>query len=78
MARFVLGRSVHNQLRNLRTAVQEESAQGRSPVVLAAPSVRPHFKRLAEQIIPDLPVLSYNEIDSHIEIVAERMVSLDA
>jgi flagellar biosynthesis protein FlhA len=69
---------VHTMLRNLRTAVQEESAQGRSPVVLAAPSVRPHFKRLAEQIIPDLPVLSYNEIDSHIEIVAERMVSLDA
>jgi flagellar biosynthesis protein FlhA len=63
---------------SLKQAVAAESAQGRSPVVLAAPSVRPHFKRLAEPIIPDLTVLSYNEIDNQVEILAERMVSLNA
>ncbi|MDD2457521.1 MAG: flagellar biosynthesis protein FlhA [Eubacteriales bacterium] len=62
---------------SLKQAVAAESAQGRNPVVLAAPSVRPHFKRLAEPIIPDLTVLSYNEIDNQVEILAERMVSLN-
>jgi flagellar biosynthesis protein FlhA len=32
------------------------------PVVLCSPHIRPHFKRLVERFVPDLAVLSYNEI----------------
>ncbi|MCF8082773.1 MAG: flagellar biosynthesis protein FlhA [Deltaproteobacteria bacterium] len=32
------------------------------PVVLCSPQIRPHFKKLVERFVPDLAVLSYNEI----------------
>lgn len=38
------------------------------PVVLTSPVVRIYFKRLIEQFIPNLTVLSFNEIDAGIQI----------
>ena len=38
------------------------------PVVLTSPVVRIYFKRLIEQFIPTLTVLSFNEIDANIQI----------
>ena len=38
------------------------------PVVLCSPQIRPHFKRLVERFVPDLSVLSYNEIVSSAKI----------
>lgn len=38
------------------------------PVVLTSPVVRIYFKRLIEQFLPDLTVLSFNEIDTNIQI----------
>ena len=63
-------------LTNLKQAVEATLSLGTAPVVLTSPAVRPHFKRLSEQLIPDLTVLSYNEIDTAIEIHAEKMVGV--
>ena len=49
---------------------------GQQPIVLASPVVRLYFKRLTEQVIPGLVVLSYNEIDPGIEIQSVGMVSI--
>ena len=38
------------------------------PVVLTSPVVRIYFKKLIEQFIPNLTVLSFNEIDANIQI----------
>ena len=38
------------------------------PVILTSPVVRIYFKRLIEQFIPNLAVLSFNEIDANIQI----------
>ncbi|MDI9493596.1 MAG: flagellar biosynthesis protein FlhA [Bacillota bacterium] len=38
------------------------------PVILTSPVVRIYFKRLIEQFIPNLTVLSFNEIDANIQI----------
>ncbi len=38
------------------------------PVVLTSPVVRIYFKRLIDQFIPNLTVLSFNEIDANIKI----------
>jgi flagellar biosynthesis protein FlhA len=69
---------IHRVLHSLKTAVEAEMAKGRSPVILTSPGIRPHFKRMSEQLAPDLTVLSYNEIDTHIEVYAERMVTLQS
>ncbi len=39
-----------------------------SPVVLTSPVVRIYFKKLVEQFIPNLTVLSFNEIEANIQI----------
>jgi flagellar biosynthesis protein FlhA len=47
-------------------------AAGRAPIVLVSPQIRPGLKQLTSANIPDLVVLSYNEItrDTRIESVA--------
>ncbi len=66
----VSGRIVKN------TAKQAErlSQAGRQPIVLASPVVRLYFKRLTEQTIPGLVVLSYNELDPGIDIQSIGMI----
>jgi flagellar biosynthesis protein FlhA len=49
---------------------------GQQPVVLASPVVRLYFKRLTEQTMPGLVVLSYNELDPNIEIQSVGTVSI--
>ncbi len=48
---------------------------GRVPVVLSAPVLRIYLKRLLERFIPGLVVLSYNEIESGVDIEVIGMVS---
>ncbi|SHJ91403.1 flagellar biosynthesis protein FlhA [Paramaledivibacter caminithermalis] len=55
-------------LNNLSTEIQKLVSIGEQPIVITAPIVRYYFKSLTEQSIPDLIVLSYNEIDTDVEI----------
>lgn len=55
-------------LNNLSVYIQKLVSIGEQPIVVTAPIVRFYFKALTEQLIPDLIVLSYNEIDPDIEI----------
>ena len=63
-------------LNNLSKQVQRLIQLGQQPIVLSSPVVRLYFKRLTEQIIPGLIVLSYNEIDPNIEIQSVGVVSI--
>ncbi len=67
---------IQQVLTQLRIAIEETMQIGINPIVLTSPSVRPHFKRMTEQLAPDLTVLSYSEIESTIEIKSERMVCI--
>lgn len=63
-------------LNNLSTEIQKLVSIGEQPIVLTAPIVRFYFKNLTEQMIPDLIVLSYNEIDSDVEVQSIGTVKL--
>ena len=61
--------SVSNRIVGNAAKQAERLAQsGRQPVVLASPVVRLYFKRMTEQAIPGLVVLSYNELDPTMDI----------
>jgi len=49
---------------------------GHQPIVLASPVVRLYFKKFAEQIIPGIIVLSYNELDPGLEIQSVGVVAI--
>ncbi len=62
---------------NLNTEVNKLIGMGIQPIILTSPIVRAYFKKLVEQVSPDLVVLSYNEIDPGAEIQSIGMVSVN-
>ncbi len=52
------------------------SASGHHPVCLTSPNVRLAFRRLMEASLPQLAVISYNEIHRDIELVSSGMVEM--
>jgi flagellar biosynthesis protein FlhA len=47
-----------------------------NPVVLASPIVRLYYKKLIEQFVPDATVLSYNEIETTVQIQSVGTISV--
>lgn len=60
----------------LTSEVNKLTARGQQPIILTSPIVRIYFKKLVEQVAPDLVVLSYNELDPAAEVQSVGMVSL--
>ncbi len=60
--------SVENEIKKLEEL-------GRNPIIITSPIVRMYFKRLTEDYFKDLIVISYNEIESNIELQSVGMVT---
>ena len=48
---------------------------GKMPIVITSPIVRVYFKKLTEDYFRDLVVVSYNEVESNIELQSVGMVT---
>jgi flagellar biosynthesis protein FlhA len=60
----------------LKKEMDKVSAMGIQPVVIAAPAIRLHLRRLFERFVPNLATLSYNEVTSGTEIETIGMVGV--
>ena len=49
---------------------------GKNPIIITSPIVRMYFKRLMQDYFKDLIVISYNEIDSNVELQSVGMVTV--
>ncbi len=56
--------------------IQKLENLGKNPIIITSPIVRMYFKRLTEDYYKDLIVVSYNEIESNIELQSVGMVSV--
>ncbi|WIF94654.1 flagellar biosynthesis protein FlhA [Caminicella sporogenes] len=63
-------------INNLSHEIKKLISIGEPPIVVTAPVVRFYFKNLTEQVIPDLIVLSYSEIDPNVEVQSIGTVSI--
>ena len=65
--------------KNIINSVQEEVNKlenlGKNPIVITSPIVRMYFKKLTEDYFSDLVVVSYNEIETNIELQSVGMVT---
>ena len=65
----------------LLTSLKEETDKleelGRTPIIITSPIVRMYFKKLTEEQFKNLHVLSYNEIDSDVELQSVGMVTVE-
>ncbi|MDR2938917.1 MAG: flagellar biosynthesis protein FlhA [Clostridiales bacterium] len=66
----------HRIFSNLKQEINKLTSMGQQPIILTSPIVRLYFKRLVEQVAPDLVVLSYNELDPATEIQSIGMVGI--
>lgn len=61
-------------------SVQEEATKlenlGKNPIIVTSPIVRMYFKKLTSDYFKDLTVISYNEIDSNVELQSVGMVTI--
>lgn len=67
---------VQNLIAQLKKEVSKLTSIGLQPIILTSPIVRIYFKHLTEQYIPDLIVVSYNEIEQDVQIQSIGMVSI--
>ncbi|MDE7307695.1 MAG: flagellar biosynthesis protein FlhA [Lachnospiraceae bacterium] len=49
---------------------------GKNPIIVTSPIVRMYYKRLTQDYLKDLIVISYNEIESNVELQSVGMVSV--
>jgi len=67
-------------MQKIVTSLIEEIKKSNGPhdniVVLTSPVVRFYFKKMTEQFLPDITVLSFSEIESHIQIIASATVAM--
>lgn len=63
----------------IMASVQAETEKleslGKNPIIITSPIVRMYFKRLTEDYFRDLIVVSYNEVESNVELQSVGMVS---
>ena len=55
--------------------VQKLENLGKIPIIITSPIVRVYFKRLTEDYYKDLVVVSYNEVDTNVELQSVGMVT---
>jgi len=48
-----------------------------SPIILSSPAVRMYVRQLTERYFPQIPILSYNELDAAIEIQSIGVVNVE-
>ena len=67
------------RIKTMIESVKKEAAKleslGKNPIVLTSPIVRMYFKRITEDYISDLVVISYNEVESDVELQSVGMVT---
>ena len=67
------------RIRSIVNAVETEVGKlenmGKNPIVITSPIVRMYFKKMTEDYIKDLIVVSYSEIDSSVELQSVGMVT---
>ena len=62
-------------MESLGTEVKKLEDLGRLPIVITSPIVRAYFKKLTEDYYKDLVVVSYNEVESTVELQSVGMVT---
>ena len=55
-------------IKSVETEIGKLENLGKSPIIITSPIVRMYFKKLTEDYFKDLIVVSYNEIDSNVEL----------
>lgn len=68
---------VKKMMDSLGSEMKKFENQGKTPIVVCSPIVRMYFKNITEDYYPDLIVVSYNEVESDVELRSVGMVVIN-
>ena len=60
---------------SVEVEIQKLESLGKSAIIITSPIVRMYFKKLTEDYFKDLVVVSYNEVESNVELQSVGMVT---
>ena len=60
---------------SVKQEVEKLENMGKMPIIITSPIVRIYFKKMINDYVKDLPVVSYNEIESNVELQSVGMVT---
>ena len=60
---------------SVQAEMEKLESLGKNPIIITSPIVRMYFKRLTEDYFKDLIVVSYNEVETNVELQSVGMVS---
>ena len=63
-------------MRSVKEEIQKLENLGNNPIIITSPIVRMYFKRMTKDYFKDLIVISYNEIESNVELQSVGMVTI--
>jgi flagellar biosynthesis protein FlhA len=63
-------------MKSVKDEVEKLENLGGNPIIITSPIVRMYFKRMTKDYFNDLIVISYNEIESNVEIQSVGMVTI--
>jgi len=63
-------KEVQDLVKQAKKSMEEGAKKGHVPVLLTTPELRRHVRRLLSRFLPNLPVLSYNEISPDTRLLA--------
>lgn len=64
-------------LNSVETEIKKLESQGKAPIIITSPIVRMYFKKLTKDYFKDLIVISYNEIESDVELQSIGVVTVN-
>ncbi len=65
----------HAILDSVKAEIQKLENLGKTPIIITSPIVRIYFRKLTEDYYKDLIVVSYNEVDSSVNLTSVGMVT---
>lgn len=68
---------INKLVNNMKQMIEESIVGNQAPIILTSPIVRIYFKKIVEASLPQVVVLSYNEVDTKVEIQSIGMVTVD-
>ncbi|MFS8651315.1 MAG: flagellar biosynthesis protein FlhA [Caldibacillus sp.] len=63
-------------IQNMAHQFEQLSARGENPIILCSPAIRMYVRSLIERYFPQVPVLSYNELEPTVEVQSVGMVTM--
>ncbi|QTD42312.1 flagellar biosynthesis protein FlhA [Sporosarcina sp. Te-1] len=65
-----------NILESIAREVERVALLDQSPIILCSPAIRMYLRQITERYFPQIPVLSYNELEASIEVQSVGVVDI--